>query len=324
MWDESLQRLALLELLDRGTLKRRVAQAKAYDALEELPWTSSTGRRDEITLVEDRRRELVNLLERVWSTWREALGELTARGLPPTPDGWRKLLDARRTEGLPDLPARINRRTAAALLAPHSKAGLTEDRLVALGDSEPTHDGVVRLRPPPGLRARGGTGEVDLAAVAAVLGEVAIPERAFMDGLEFAGAAPRAVLLVENLGAWRDLTAPDGWLVAHMPGWDTATADRMLSALPDVPVVHFGDLDPNGLRIYLHVRARRPDALWFVPEFWAELVETHARPTSWPPELELGGAPQLVRELAGRGLWLEQETIVLDPRLARQLEVCIA
>jgi hypothetical protein len=39
-----------------------------------------------------------------------------------------------------------------------------------------------------------------------VLAEVAIPERALMDGLHVEGAL-RAVLLVENLGAWRDLLA---------------------------------------------------------------------------------------------------------------------
>ncbi|WP_437735442.1 hypothetical protein [Sorangium sp. So ce1335] len=96
-------------------------------------------------LVEERRHELVALLGRVWPEWGEVLTALTARGLAPTPDGWSELEDAQRAEGLPQLPDQLNRRTAAALVAPHSKATLTDRRQAALGDAEATHDGSVRL-----------------------------------------------------------------------------------------------------------------------------------------------------------------------------------
>ena len=319
MWDTDTERVALLELLSRGTLKRRRVQGAAFEALSELPWTRATGRRDELGLVEDRRPELVSLLERVWPTWRDGHADLTAHGFSPTLEGWGRLLDARRAEGLPELPQRLNRRTAAALAAPHSKARLTEGRRAALGETEATHDGSVRLRPPAGLVARTARGVVDLAAIASVLGEVAIAERAFLDGLALEGDL-RAVLLVENLGAWRDLPAPAGWLLAHVPGWDTAAAAHLLERVAHVPCVHFGDLDPNGVRIYLHLREQRPDLYWFVPSFWAELVDSHGMRTPWPADLDLGVAPSLVRELAARGLWLEQESIVLDRRILETLE----
>ena len=61
MWRDQPERLALLELLVRGSLKRRRAQAIAWDALAELSWTRRAGRRDEIGLVESRRPELVAL-----------------------------------------------------------------------------------------------------------------------------------------------------------------------------------------------------------------------------------------------------------------------
>ncbi len=48
MWDTAEHRLALLELLSSGVLRRRRAQADSFDALSELPWTRATGRRDEI------------------------------------------------------------------------------------------------------------------------------------------------------------------------------------------------------------------------------------------------------------------------------------
>jgi hypothetical protein len=319
MWENAEARLALLELLTRGRLKRRQAQGKAFEALTELPWTRATGRRDEIGLVEDRRHELVRLLERLWPGWRDEWSELTERGLPPTPEGWVKLLDERRTVRLPTLPARLNRRTAAALAAPHSKASLTSGRRAALGPAEPTRDGTVRLRPPAGLVARSAAGSVDLGTVATVLGEVAIGERAFLDGLTFEGEV-RAVLLIENLGAWRDLPAPPGWLLVHVPGWDTTTVAHLLEQLPRTPTLHFGDLDPNGARIYHHLRERRPDLIWFVPDFWAEFIDSHGRSTQWPADLDLTSAPPWVRQLTQRGLWLEQEAVVLDHRLSDALE----
>jgi Uncharacterized protein conserved in bacteria C-term(DUF2220) len=208
------------------------------------------------------------------------------------------------------------------LTAPHAKATLTERRRAALGLTETTHDGTVRLRPPAGFVARTQRGAVDLAAVANVLGEIGIPERAFLDDLVFEGVV-RAVLLIENLGAWRDITPPDGWLLAHVPGWDTATMAHLLDRVTDVPIVHFGDLDPNGLRILLHVRERRPDAHWFVPSFWTEIVDSHGQDTQWPTDLDLSGAPPLVRELASRGLWLEQERIVVDERIVASLEAML-
>jgi hypothetical protein len=44
-------------------------------------------------------------------------------------------------------------------------------------------------------------------------------------------------------------------------------------------------------------------------------------PASWPADLDLRAPlPPLVRELAMRGLWLEQERIVLDERIVDALD----
>lgn len=322
IWESDNARLALLELLSRGALKRRRTQSEAYDALAELPWTRATGRRDEIGVVEDRRTELADLIDRVWPAWRSVLADLTAAGQPPTPEGHGRFLDGERAAAVPKLPERINRRTAAALTASHSKASLTAARRGALGGTDPTHDGSIRLRPPAGLSARTAAGAVDLGDIAAVLGEVSIPERALLDGLVFEGRI-RAVLLVENLGAWRDLSPPPGWLLAHVPGWDTATVGHLLDRVSGTPVAHFGDVDPNGVRILLHLRRRAPDLKWFLPRFWLELADVCGLRTTWPRDLDLDFAPAPVRDLAARGLWLEQERIVLDPRTPDALEATL-
>lgn len=180
-----------------------------------------------------------------------------------------------------------------------------------------------RLPRPAELSARTATGVADLSAIAAVLGEVSIPERALLEGLAFEGTI-RAVLLIENLGAWRDLSSPSGWLLAHVPGWDTATVGHLLDRLSGIPVMHFGDVDPNGVRIMLHLRRRAPNLKWFLPEFWFQLADVRGLRAKWPQDLELDFAPAQVHELAKRGLWLEQERIVLDPRMPDALEAALA
>lgn len=319
MWERVEDRLALLELLTEGTLKRRTAQAHGFAWLSELSWTRATGRRNEIRLVADRRAELVELLDRVWHDWKSDHLALVVAGEPPTPSGWTRLGDKRRADALPDIPAQINRRTAAAATAPGAKSSLTGERREVLGEVEITDDGVARLRPPTGLEAHRRGQRLELDEVVEVLGEVGISDRALRDGLQLHGDID-AVLTVENLGAWRDLPAHGRWLYVYVPGWNTTTVRQLLTAIPSVPVVHFGDLDPNGVRIYRHLRERFPNLGWLVPEFWTEFVEMHAQKREWPDDLDLTDAPDLVRSLAQQKLWLEQERLVLDQRLLDAME----
>lgn len=318
MWERAEDRLALLELLTSGSLKRRATQSDAFDWLAELSWTRATGRRDEVALVADRRADLVALLDRVWPDWQTEQFELLVAGEPPTPAGWSRLGDRRRAGALPELPERVNRRTAAAATAPGAKSSLTAARIGALGTVEVTDDGVARLRPPPGLVACRATHSVALDEVVAVFDEVGVSDRALRDGLRFDGDV-EAVLLVENLGAWRDMPRPGRWMLVHVPGWNTATVRQLLATLSDVPVVHFGDLDPNGVRIQRHLREHLPRLGWLVPNWWAELVPLHAQDRDWPDDLDLGHTPALVRELAATRRWLEQERVVLDRRLPQAM-----
>ena len=76
-------------------------------------------------------------------------------------------------------------------------------------------------------------------------GEVILNERALGNGTQFTGVRPSAALLVENLGPYMDVPAPDDWMVIHAPGWNTVTAMRILDLLDGAPILHFGDLDPQ-------------------------------------------------------------------------------
>lgn len=108
----------------------------------------------------------------------------------------------------------------------------------------------------------------------------------------------------------------------------SADPSRLIAALArdrlsGIPVVHFGDIDPNGVRIMLHLRRRALDLKWFLPDFWFELADACGLRAAWPQDLDLDFAPAQVRELAARGLWLEQERIVLDARMADVLEAAL-
>ena len=60
------------------------------------------------------------------------------------------------------------------------------------------------------------------------------------------------------------------------------------------------------------------DLRWLVPDFWAEHLPA-ARPCRWPEGLVRPDDPPLVRRLAEEGHWLEQEPLVVDPRLEEVL-----
>lgn len=322
MWDRIEHRLALMELVVTGRLRRRKSQGQAWTWLAELPWTRRSSRRDEI--VEARREELLRLLNQAWPEWKQAWIELEAAGLSASEQGWRRLQEIKHSHTSIQLPASLNRRTALAQIGTHSKASMSQNRRQALQDVLITHDGIIRLRPSVGLQIQRGGQCLDAGEVAEMLGEVVVSERAVISGTDFSGTAPRVLLLVENLGPYQDIIVPDSWMVAHVPGWDTHTVRLVLDRLPQVDTIHFGDLDPNGVRIYCHLRELRPKLRWFVPAFWGEYTDRKGLKAEWPAELGLEHTPALVQELAKSSLWLEQEAITLDPRLTEALVAAIA
>ena len=319
MWDRQENQLALLELVATGQLRRRRGQAEAWAWLAELSWTRHTGRRNEIALQKAHAPAATRLLDQVWPGWDQALAQLQAEDLPPSEHGWRRLQDIRRHRDAVGLPPRLNRRTGLAHVGVHSKAAVSRHLRPSLADTHLTHDGVARLRPSRGLRLANKHQEFDAHAIAGLLGEVILTERALCGGTAIKGALPRFILTVENLGPYLDTPLPADCLAAHVPGWDTRTIRLVLERLPTVPLVHFGDLDPNGLRIFRHLRQLRPEARWFVPHFWSDYIPTRGLDATWPADLYLADTPAIVRNLAQRGIWLEQETITLDPRLPEAL-----
>ena len=103
---------------------------------------------------------------------------------------------------------------------------------------------------------------------------------------------------------------------------ESALEQTRSEQLAGVAIVHFGDLDPEGVRIAFHLRKTYAGLHWLVPDFWREYVPDRGQTTQWPADLVLDDAPELIEELRAAGKWIEQEIVVLDPRLIDALQVC--
>lgn len=321
-WGEKLHRLALMELLQTGEVRRRRRQEQAFATLLELGWARRTGRSGVLALDPMARPGVEEALSKAWPDWRNVAQRLDEGRYPPTPVGLRELERQDRLSKVDseDLPERMNRRTAAAMLTRHAKARLGPFEQVVLEEVDITDDGIVRMRPNAGLSLiRDG---VEHAAVDFVhlLGELVVTDRAFRDGTQLGGHRPRAVLTVENLGAFQDAKVPEDVLTVYVPGWNTRIARDALAGLEGVPIIHFGDLDPNGLAILRHLRRWRPDVRWLVPSFWEEYADERGLPKRWPNMSFPSDTPDWVISLANAGIWLEQEVIVVDPRFSMAVE----
>jgi hypothetical protein len=322
-WGDPRHAMLLVELIQTGEVRRRRAQEAAWSALLELGWARRTRRQGVLALDEKARRTAEETLRHAWPDWADVVGRLGAGGLPPTPAGFAHLERRDRVDaaGRLALPTRMNRRTAAATVGRHAKARLGPFEQVVLEDVDVTDDGLVRMRPSAGLQVRKGGVVQDARNLASLLGELVLVDRALRDGTRLVGKKPRAVLTVENLGAYQDALVSDDVLVVHVPGWNTRTTRDLLKGLDEVPVVHFGDLDPNGIAILSHLRRWRPRVRWLVPSYWEERRDDKGLTRDWPNLDMPQDAPDWVRRLPERRTWLEQEVVAVDSRFRQFLEM---
>lgn len=279
--------LGWLRLLVSGTLDGGPVAREAVLA----GWARATRRRDRVALVEAHRGDIEVRLDHTWPGWREAAERFERAGLVPGVSTWRSL--SRRDR---ELPARLNVHNAAAWVTGDSKAWI---------DPRPgtvfTSDGVLRLRPSAGLSARRGGQTVT------VLDELFLSERSILDGATVSGTLPSRLLLVENLGVYIDLALGNGDCAALVPGNDTRFVSFLLSQFSGVATVLFGDLDPAGHDIATRLRREWPGLEWFVPSLADEILEVSRPGAAWG---NVEGEPPLVRELARRGRWVEQEALL--------------
>ena len=318
-WKDEASRALLLELWMHGRARRRTTQRALGDHLEAAGWIHASVRAAEVTLVDEHRGSVVLMLDRCWSDWRSVARVLQAEELAPTVKGLREL--RRRQRRLPPLPERISLRIAASLTGEHSKASLSPEHQAMLGSTEIMRDGAALIRPNAGLRVERAGRQWSAGELATVQGVLAITQRAMRDGTRLVGDLPELVMTVENLAAFVDMPKPDWLMLVHVPGWNVPLAVELLETIGPERIVHFGDLDPNGVRIYELLRTRLGDVELWVPEPWQELL-AHAPvlECAWPDGLVGPQHPALVAELARTGRWTEQELVVVDPGLPGAIE----
>lgn len=324
-WTKSELQLTLLEMRVEARTIRRKGNTELVEHFLEAGLLTRTPRRNEVEVTESGKRQVHQLIDRVWPEWEEVLARLDAGALPRTARNIEAMLRAIRRPSLhAPLPPRLNQKTYNASQGRHSKVRYRQPSVEGV---QITHDGILRMRAPEGMVLRSGPRSMrcgDMAALAG--GEILIPERALLDGLAIEGTLPSKVLTVENLAAFLDLASPPDCLTVHVPGLNSTLAIEFIRRLPTVGqslrFIHFGDLDPNGLNIYAHLRdSLASDMTFLVPPFWEEYVEGYWQPLdgdwSGPPlplALSLG-----LHALVERGIWLEQECFLLDARLTREL-----
>ncbi|CAG2153880.1 hypothetical protein LMG31506_04935 [Cupriavidus yeoncheonensis] len=321
-WQEDGLKIAALRLLLTGQIARTKSNGDFVNQLDDVGILCTTPRRDVLAIVPDRLPDLERFLTVRWPEYRDVAAKIQSRGLPIET---RTLRSLRRDhlEAPADFP-QLNRKTWAAWAGAHSKA-----REVSRPDTGIiTTDDTVRARVNVGLRLRTATGEeLDLHAYQQSLTETPFPDRGLSESWVFAGTPPRLLLTVENIGAFVDIKKPDDCFLVHSPGWNLPNVRRLRARLPpSTRWRHFGDLDPNGLKIGLLLTSATDagdDAKVWIPNAAVSLLQSHSLPLERTWNIE--GVPDSLRNhpaaawLIGRGRWLEQEPAVLLPEFTQEL-----
>lgn len=319
--------LPFMRILEEGKLSVSKSLKPVADHLLNLRWAVQSRYKSVIELTDKGRESIPELLSNQWPAWQQARDALKDAGLPIDMASILELERAKRLNGL-NVPSMIHSKTISSILGKHSKTGVSKGLSAALPNTTITTDQTLRLYANKGLELKADDGLTQSCdPLMAILGEVAVPERAFLSGLQLSGTMPKAIFTVENKGAFIDFPVPtDKILVVFVPGNDQALAIQLFSLLPsDIPHYHFGDLDPKGIEIYSGIAKHVPQtSKLFVPKFWTEHYEVSlANKKCWPAiDIDIVKIP-LIRRLMADDTWLEQEKILLDPRLVIEIFSCV-
>lgn len=257
--------------------------------------------------LQDIKRRLYHLLP----DWEDAFQTLQQMGRNPCNSSDIEALVALRK--MPPRKTLINRRNWGAV----SGAGPKKKHKRASEDTI-TSDWVLRLRPNRGLCAMFGRKTLDLSTIADSLTECVIPQRGWMQISSFSGDLPQCIVTCENLGAFIDLPDIPGVCIVHAPGKDVGAAVAFLRAHCLGRWIHFGDIDPEGIRIAMLIgkRTDRPLDI-YVPSFLSEYLDMSYHLTY--PWGDVGKNLPDIEKLRMAGKGLLQEHYLLDKRLVQDL-----
>lgn len=314
MRESDCHEIALIERLLLGKdVKESSRNSQLVRRYAAAGWLSPSPRRRGWQVVPTAKQDITGRLKHLWPTREQDLPLLASAALSPErPAALLHLPTLRRSTDL--MRKYINHHTWSTLFGagPKRSAWRNPGPDVVL-----THDAHTRLRPNKGLTYARDDVVLQLDQLVFVLSEFGVPQRSILAGGRFAGKLPRLLITIENLGAFIDARVPDDVMLVYSPGFDLRAAEQVLRMLADIPWVHFGDLDPEGLQIWesLKKSAQRSCQL-YIPTFAEEYVDIAQK-----PDVPWGEAPPHAVFEALRDAWrgLYQEAFVLDPRLEDDL-----
>jgi hypothetical protein len=315
--------LPYIKLLYNGEILSSTSTKSIAEKCLKLRWAQLTRRSNIIALTDLGRESIPTFLTNQWPEWKEYSDTVLASGQALSVDGIRLFEQQKKTAGLV-LPNMIHHKTFASICGKHSKAGISKSLGKIAEEGLITTDQILRLWANKGLVVSYGEGEnLSCDKIMKAFGEVAIPERAFINGFNLEGTLPKVIMTVENRGSYVDFPVrDDSLMLINCPGDDTSLVIRFLNLLPpEIPCYHFGDIDPKGLAIAERLtKSLKQRISLFIPSFWQEYVgELYTRTKEWNSWKFSDNVSKIVRKLANEGKWLEQERIMLDNRLATEL-----
>jgi len=320
----SLEDVVWAELVSTPSVKRLRRNQRVIDAFSVHGWVTHATRRDQFAITDSGRLIAEKRLAEQWPGWREDLISFTNLGLSPEDSGAWSLLRRAQTNQIPRPLTHINRRTLNAWDRRHSKVSVGPPP-ETLAEAQITVDELTRLRLPPGSRIFLQNGDiVECDRLMAVFGEAVIPERAWQDIKQIDTLKSRVIVSVENKGAFVDFPATSQATLLFLPGDNTGPLGQVTSRMPHQALIHFGDLDPQGIQIYRNLTDQCPRIHHFVPSYAEEYLITHAQPCKTPwPRGDYSSLHPVLSTLVARSLWLEHEALVLDHRFEAELDSVI-
>jgi hypothetical protein len=320
----AIEDIVWAELLVGPAVKSRVRNQRVIDQFASNGWVKHTSRKEEYEITESGRQIAEKRLGKHWPTWREGLNAFRIAGLSPEDLGAWRLLRRQAASQLPRQLKQVNRRTLNAWLRRHSKisSGVLPE---AFANVQVTVDEVTRMRLPPRSKLLLKDGEsIDCDLLTMTFGEIAVPERAWKSIRRIDSPQSNVVISIENKGAFIDFPQVAKATLVFLPGDNISALREVISRTHKQPILHFGDLDADGIGIFEAMLADGFTVEHFVPDFAEEFILTHAQDseTRWPAR-DYSLLHPAVSKLASRGLWLEQEALVLDHRLEREIRSTI-
>lgn len=307
-----------ISLIERLLSDKEIIESKKSDVLLRrfyvAGWISVSRRNKGWRLSPEFRESVINRRQQLWPTREDDLPLLKSAGLSMENSSALLHLPSLRRK-LSSVSGFVNNHTWSTIFGsgPKKSAWRNPEKDVVL-----TQDTVSRIRPNKGLELHRDSAVLKLDDVAIIFTEVALAQRAILNGSVFGGTLPSAVITVENLGAFVDTPLPNNMMLVYSPGFDISAAEQVLRLLPGVPWVHFGDIDPEGLQIWAALqKGVGRECPLYVPTFAEEYLDMAQKPdVPWAdiPSLPVFG----LLKKSSRGIF--QEVFLLDIRLKDDLE----